>query len=173
MNTLRRSIALLHAGMARIPYDLVALLARFSIAAVFWRSGQTKVQGFALDIVEGTFSLGAPHLSDNAVALFRDEYRLPLLNPELGATLAASGEHLLPVLLLLGLASRLSAAGLLAMTAVIQILVYPGAWPTHGTWAALLLMLMAQGPGRLSLDHLLARGPAREAPSAPALRAGH
>jgi putative oxidoreductase len=151
----------LHGTFSRIPYDLVALLARVAMAAVFWRSGQTKVQGFAVDLVEGTLTLGWPRLSDNAVALFRDEYRLPLLPPELGATLAAFGEHALPMLLLLGLATRLSAAGLLAMTTVIQLLVYPGAWPTHGTWAALLLMLMSRGPGTLSLDHWLAqrRGP--------------
>jgi putative oxidoreductase len=149
----------LNAGMARIPYSLIALLARVSVAAVFWKSGQTKVEGFALDLVEGQIDLGWPRLSDNAVALFRDEYRLPLLSPELGATLAAFGEHLLPALLLIGLATRLSAMGLLGMTAVIQLLVYPGAWPTHGTWAALLLMLMAMGPGAVSVDAWWARRP--------------
>ena len=139
---------------AAIPESAVALLARFAVAGVFWRSGQTKVEGFALDLVEGRFELGWPHLSGNAVDLFREEYRLPLLPPEWGALLAALGEHLLPVLLLLGLATRLSAAGLLAMTAVIQVLVYPGAWPTHGVWAAALLWLMLRGPGAVSLDHL-------------------
>jgi putative oxidoreductase len=138
-----------------IPYSAIALLARLSVAGVFWRSGQTKVEGFALDLVEGRVELGWPRLSDSAVALFRDEYRLPLLSPELGASLAALGEHALPLLLLLGLGTRLSAFGLLGMTAVIQLLVYPGAWPTHGTWAALMLMLMAQGAGAWSLDHLL------------------
>lgn len=147
----------LTARFGRIPYSLVALLARVAIAGTFWRSGQTKVQGFAIDLVEGTAQFGWPRLSDSAVALFRDEYKLPLLPPEIGATLAAFGEHALPLLLLLGLATRLSAAGLLAMTAVIQLLVYPGAWPTHGTWAALLLMLMSMGPGALSLDWILAR----------------
>jgi putative oxidoreductase len=150
-------ITRIHAGFARIPYSAVALLARFSIAAVFWRSGQTKVEGLAIDVVGGSVELGWPRLSDNAVALFRDEYRLPLISPELAATLAALGEHALPVLLLAGLATRLSAAGLLAMTLVIQLLVYPGAYPTHGTWAALLLMLMSMGPGALSIDHVLAR----------------
>lgn len=143
--------------LAQIPYSLIALLARVSIAAVFWKSGQTKVEGFALDLVEGQVRLGWPRLSDNTVALFRDEYRLPLLAPELGATLAALGEHLLPAMLLLGVASRLSALGLLGMTAVIQLLVYPGAWPTHGSWAALLLMLMAMGPGAVSVDAWWAR----------------
>ena len=140
-----------------IPHDLTAALARFSMAAVFWKSGQTKVSGFAVDVVDGTYEWGWPRLSDNAVALFRDEYKLPVLSPELGASMAALGEHVLPLLLLLGLATRLSAFGLLGMTAVIQLLVYPGAWPTHGTWAACLLLIMTMGPGRWSLDHLLAR----------------
>jgi putative oxidoreductase len=146
----------LNNAMARIPEDLIALLGRFSIAAVFWRSGQTKVEGLAIDLVEGSLQLGWPRLSDSAVDLFREEYRLPLLSPELGATLAALGEHILPVLILLGLGTRLAALGLLVMTAVIQLLVYPGAYPTHGVWAAVLLYLMARGPGRVSLDHLIA-----------------
>ncbi len=150
-------------AFAVIPESAVALLARFAVAGVFWRSGQTKVEGFALDLVEGRFALGWPHLSANAVDLFREEYRLPLLPPEWGALLAAMGEHLLPALLLLGLATRFSAAGLLAMTVVIQLLVYPGAWPTHGVWAAALLWLMLRGPGVVSLDHLFAQRVARPA----------
>ena len=141
----------------RIPHSLVALLARLSLAAVFWTSGQTKVQGLVVNLVEGEFSLGWPRLSDNALALFRDEYRLPLLAPELAAPMAAFAEHLFPLLLLLGLATRLSALALLAMTLVIQVFVYPGAYATHGTWAALMLVLMARGPGVFSLDHALAR----------------
>jgi putative oxidoreductase len=144
----------LSTALARLPYDPIALLARVAIAGVFWRSGQTKVEGFALDLVEGNVLLGWPRVSDTAVALFRDEYRLPLLSPQWGATLAALGEHLLPALLLVGLATRLSATGLLVMTLVIQLLVYPGAWPTHATWAALLLVLMRGGAGRWSLDAL-------------------
>lgn len=141
--------------------DLLALLGRVSMAAVFWRSGQTKVEGFALDLVEGRVELGWPRLAPQAVDLFRDEYRLPLLPPDIAATLAATAEHLLPLALLLGLATRLSALGLLGMTAVIQLLVYPGAWPTHGTWAAVLLMLVLRGGGAWSVDnalhHVLAR----------------
>jgi putative oxidoreductase len=76
--------------------------------------------------------------------------------PELGATLAAFGEHAFPLLILLGLATRFSALALLGMTAVIQLLVYPGAYPTHGVWASVLLMLIMQGPGKLSLDHWIA-----------------
>lgn len=155
-----RLTALLHRAhslMGRLPGTLLALVARFSIAAVFWKSGQTKVEGLAIDIVSGTFTLGVPRLSDNAVFLFREEYKLPLLPPEWGAMLAALGEHILPVLILLGLATRLSALGLLGMTMVIQVFVYPDAYATHGTWAAVLLYLMAHGPGRWSLDAWVAK----------------
>lgn len=156
-----RFVARLNALFERIPESLIALLARFSIAAVFWKSGQTKIEGFAIDLVSGSFALGAPRLSSSAVDLFRDEYRLPLLAPEVAAVMAAAAEHLLPVLVLLGLGTRLAAFGLLVMTAVIQFLVYPGAYPTHGVWAAVLLWLMVRGSGAVSLDHLLAPGRAR------------
>ena len=157
MNTLVRWIQAANALCARIPHSLIALVARFSIAAVFWKSGQTKVEGLAIDIVDGSFSLGWPRLADSAVDLFRDEYKVPLIPPELAAPLAATAEHLLPLLLLVGLATRLSALGLLAMTAVIQIFVYPDAYPTHGVWAAVLLYLVAMGPGAVSIDRWLAR----------------
>lgn len=145
----------------RIPHSLIALLGRFSIAAVFWNSGQTKVEGFALNLVTGDFTIGWPRLSDSALALFQDEYRLPLLAPELAAPLAAIAEHVFPLLLLVGLGTRLSALALLGMTLVIQVLVYPGAYATHGTWGAVLLFLMARGPGAWSVDHWLMhrRGP--------------
>ncbi|PKO76448.1 MAG: hypothetical protein CVU21_13150 [Betaproteobacteria bacterium HGW-Betaproteobacteria-15] len=142
--------------MGHLPNTLLAFIARFSIAAVFWKSGQTKIEGLAIDIVSGTFELGMPRLSDNAVFLFKEEYKLPLLSPELGATMAALGEHILPIFILLGLATRLSALGLLGMTMVIQLFVYPDAYATHGTWAAVLLYLMAHGPGKLSLDAWIA-----------------
>jgi putative oxidoreductase len=145
-----------HTLMARIPESAIALIGRFSVAAVFWKSGQTKIEGLAVDLVSGTFELGVPRLSPSAVDLFRDEYRLPLLSPELGATLAALGEHVLPMLLLLGLGTRFAALGLLLMTAVIQGLVYPAAYPTHGVWAAVLLWLMVRGPGVVSVDHVMA-----------------
>jgi putative oxidoreductase len=143
--------------MKRIPNSLLALVARFSIAAVFWKSGQTKIQGFAVDIVNGEFTLGWPHLSDSVVGLFKDEYHLPLIPPEIAATLAATAEHLFPLLILLGFATRLSALALLGMTLTIQLFVYPDAYPTHGTWAAVLLYLMVHGPGKLSLDCWVAR----------------
>ncbi len=154
----RRCIAL----MQCLPHSLIALLGRLSIAAVFWLSGQTKVQGFALNLVSGEWALGWPRLADSAVALFREEYRLPLLAPEWAAVLAAGAEHVFPALLVVGLATRLSALALLMMTAVIQFLVYPDAYATHGVWATVLLFLIARGPGALSLDALLARRFANE-----------
>ena len=141
----------------RIPNSLIAFLARFSIAAVFWNSGQTKVQGLVLNFVNGDFALGWPRLSDSALSLFQDEYKLPFIPPELAAPMAAFAEHLFPLLLLFGLATRFSALALLGMTLVIQVFVYPGAYATHGVWAALLLYLMARGPGAFSIDHLLAK----------------
>lgn len=147
------SIALL----SNIPESLIALLGRFSIAAIFWKSGQTKIDGLAVDIVAGEFQFGWPRLSDSALALFASEYRLPLLAPELAAPIAALAEHLFPALILLGLATRFSALALLVMTLTIQLFVYPDAYPTHGVWATVLLLLIARGPGAISFDHWLAR----------------
>ncbi|MFK3645295.1 DoxX family protein [Pseudomonas protegens] len=144
-------------GFERIPYSLIAFIARFSIAAVFWKSGQTKVEGLAVDLVDGTFQLGWPRLADSTIPLFKSEYHVPLLTPEVAAHLAAFAEHFFPMLILLGLATRFSALALLGMTLTIQLFVYPDAYPTHGTWAAIFLLLMARGPGVFSLDHLLAR----------------
>lgn len=145
------------AAFSRIPHDLVALVARLSLAATFWLSGQTKIEGLVLDPIGGEVRLGVPRLSENAVDLFRYEYGLPLIPPEIAALLAATAEHVLPLLLVIGLATRLSAFALLLMTLVIQLFVYPAAWATHGVWAATMLWLMALGPGALSLDRLLAR----------------
>jgi len=140
----------------RIPHSLIAFIARFSIAAVFWKSGQTKIEGLAIDLIDGTFQLGWPRLADSTVPLFKSEYAIPLLSPEIAAHLAAFAEHFFPTLILLGFATRFSALALLGMTLTIQVFVYPDAYPTHGTWAALLLYLMARGPGVLSIDHLIA-----------------
>jgi len=125
-----------------IGHDLLALVCRLAIAAIFFQSGRTKVAGF-LTLTEGTYTL------------FREEYRVPLLPPELAAHLAAYAEHLFPLLLVLGLATRLSALALLGMTLVIQVFVYPDAWPTHLSWAGLLLYLAARGGGTLSADRML------------------
>lgn len=156
-----RVLTLNHASIAlfsRIPQSFIAFLGRFSIAATFWQSGQTKVEGFAIDLIHGRFQWGMPHLSESAVELFRDEYALPLIPPEWAAHMAATAEHVFPVLLLIGLGTRYSALALLGMTLVIEIFVYPDAYPTHGLWAAVLIYLIARGPGAFSIDHLLARG---------------
>lgn len=154
MNSLiLRAISLLE----KTPHSLIAFLARFSIAAVFWKSGQTKVEGLAIDLIDGTFELGWPRLADSTIPLFQSEYNVPLLSPEIAAHLAAFAEHFFPALILIGLATRFSALALLGMTLTIQIFVYPDAYPTHGTWAAVLLYLMTTGPGKLSIDHLIAR----------------
>lgn len=143
------------AALERIPHDAIALLARLSMAGLFWRSGQTKIEGFAFDPLLGRFALGWPRFAPATVDLFREEYGLPLLPPELAALAASWAEHLLPILLVLGLGTRFAALALLAMTAVIQLFVYPDAWPTHGSWAVCLLYLAARGPGRIALDHRL------------------
>ena len=142
---------------SRIPDSLIALIGRFSIAAIFWKSGQTKIDGLAIDLVSGEVQLGWPRLSDSVLELFRSEYRLPLLPPELAAPMAAFAEHLFPILILLGLATRFSSLALLIMTLTIQIFVYPDAYPTHGVWATVLLVLIARGPGVISIDHWLAK----------------
>ena len=125
-----------------VSHDLLALASRFALAAIFFLSGRTKVDGI-LTVTEGTY------------ALFREEYKVPLLPPEIAAHLATYAEHALPVLLVLGLFTRLSAFGLLGMTAVIQIFVYPDAWPTHLSWAVPLLYLAGRGAGPLSVDRAL------------------
>ncbi|WP_053117831.1 DoxX family protein [Pseudomonas sp. P1.31] len=152
-NLITRAIALLE----RIPQSLIAFIARFAIAAVFWKSGQTKIEGLAIDLIDGTFQLGWPRLADSTIPLFTSEYHVPLLSPEIAAHMAAFAEHFFPVLILIGFATRFSAMALLGMTLTIQLFVYPDAYPTHGTWAAVLLYLMATGPGKLSIDHLIAR----------------
>ncbi|MFS2160959.1 DoxX family protein [Pseudomonas sp. Pseusp122] len=129
--------------MGGVP-SMLLLVARLAMASVFFLSGRTKVSGW-LTIKPSTYEL------------FRTEYVLPLLSPELAAHLATYAEHLLPLLLLVGLLTRPAAAGLLAMTAVIEIFVYPDAWPTHLTWIGLLLPLVVYGGGGWSLDRLLIR----------------
>jgi putative oxidoreductase len=125
-----------------IPDSLVSLTARIAAGDVFWRSGQTKIEGF--------------HVKDSTFFLFREEYMVPLLPPDVAAYMATAVENVLSVLLIAGLASRLSAAGLLVMTTVIQS-VYPSGWPEHILWAAALLIVVTRGPGVVSVDHLLFR----------------
>ena len=125
----------------RIPAAMVGLVIRIGVAEVFWRSGQTKVDGW--------------RVTQTAVQLFHDEYRLPILSPEVATTLAAVSEHLFSALLIVGLAARLSALGLLVMTAVIEVFVYPENWPDHLLWSGCLLYVIARGPGGFSFDALI------------------
>jgi putative oxidoreductase len=133
---IRRSRALLDA----IPYSAIALVARLATFFVFWRSGQVKLDDWA-----GT------------ITLFQDEYKVPLLPPEFAAYMAVSMELGGSSLVLLGLGTRLVTLLLLGMVTVIQLFVYPMAWPTHIQWVAFMLILVARGPGRISLDALLFR----------------
>lgn len=129
---------------SRVTDDLLLLLARFGIAAVFFQSGRTKVDGW-LTLTDGTYEL------------FRTEYALPLIPPDIAAHAATYSEHLFPILLVLGLFTRPAAVALLSMTAVIEIFVYPDAWPTHLSWSALLLPLIVRGGGKWSVDRLIFR----------------
>ena len=121
-----------------VPYSVLAIPLRFAVATVFWNSAMTKLANW-----------------ETAISLFTEEYKVPLLPPELAAYMAATIELTTPVLLVLGLATRPAALVLLGMTTVIEVFVYPQAWPTHIQWAAMLLVLLFRGPGKLSLDHLI------------------
>lgn len=139
---------------ARMPFDLVALALRVFPAAVFWASGRTKVEGW--------------RIADSTWLLFQNDYALPLIPPAAAAVMATLAEHVLSGFLVLGFLTRLAALGLLVMTLVIQVFVFPEAWRTHGLWAACFLALIRFGPGGLSLDRLLrleGRGPRSAAPA--------
>jgi putative oxidoreductase len=141
-------VARVIAWLDAVPYALLALPLRLAVATVFWNSAMAKLANF-----------------DTALALFADEYKLPLLPPDLAAHLALSIELVTPLLLVVGLFTRVAALVLLGMTAVIEIFVYPQAWPTHLQWAAMLLILLCRGAGRWSADAWLRRrfGPAAAA----------
>ena len=137
----------LTAGLARAlerlaPLALLTLAARVSLAAIFFMSGRTKVAGLFT-------------IKDTTYYLFAEEYRLPLVPADIAAVAAAAAEHVFPVLLILGLFTRISALALLGMTRVIQLFVYPDAWPTHLSWATLMLVLFRFGAGPISIDRLL------------------
>jgi putative oxidoreductase len=127
-------------ALGRFPVSLLQFLLRFSMASVFWHAGMTKIASW-----------------DTTIALFRDEYMVPILPPEIAASLAATVELTCPVLLVLGLASRLATLPMLGMTFVIEVFVYPEQWIEHLMWASILVFILTRGPGLLSLDHLIAR----------------
>lgn len=133
---------LLRAPERFVPDWLIALTCRLGIAGVFFLSARTKVDG-VITLKEQTFTL------------FQYEYNLPLLPPDIAAYLATYAEHILSIALVLGIMTRLSAVGLLVMTLVIQVFVYPDAWPTHLVWAGPLLYLIGRGGGALSVDRVL------------------
>lgn len=141
-----------------LPPSLLLLIQRLGIASIFFLSGRTKVSGL-LTITGGTYDL------------FRTDYRLPLVPPEIAAHAATYSEHLFPILLILGLGTRFAAFALLGMTTVIELFVYPDAWPTHLSWAGLLLPLIAMGGGRWSLDAILGRNAVPATRQAAMLRA--
>jgi putative oxidoreductase len=134
----REPVLAARALVERVPLSLLQLLFRISVAAVFWNSGLTKIASWQTTIV-----------------LFRDEYRVPLLPPELAATLGATTELSMPVLLVLGLLARLATLPLLGMVFVIEIFVYPEDWIEHLTWASMLLFILMRGPGTLSVDYFV------------------
>jgi putative oxidoreductase len=133
---LHQAIALLD----RFPPSILQLMFRIAIAAVFWSSGLTKIGSW-----------------DTTIALFRDEYMVPLLPPEIAAVMSATFELSCSVLIVVGLATRLASLPLLGMTFVIEVFVYPEYWTQHLMWASVLLFLLTKGPGVFSLDHYVGR----------------
>jgi putative oxidoreductase len=132
----------------RIPGDALLLTARLGVSGVFFMSGRTKVDGLL-------------HIKDATYELFMTDYKLPFVSPVIAAHAATYSEHLSPILITLGLFTRIGALALLGMTTVIEVFVYPDAWPTHLSWAGLLLPIIARGAGDWSLDRLLGLDPAR------------
>jgi len=124
----------------RVPYSVLAIPLRLAVAEVFWSSGTTKLADW-----------------DATLQLFADDYKVPWLPPDVAAYMGAGIELSTPVLLVLGLATRPVALVLLGMTTVIEVFVYPMAWPTHLQWAAMLLVLLCRGAGTCSVDHWLWR----------------
>lgn len=137
---MRQAMALI-ALLERVPLGLFQLLFRVCIGAVYWNAGLTKIASW-----------------QTTLTLFRDEYQVPVLPPELAAYMATSIELACPVLLFLGLATRLATLPMLGQALIIQVFVYPESWIEHLTWAALLLFILSRGPGPISLDRFL--GPA-------------
>lgn len=133
-------VASLIALAGRCPLSIHQLLFRLAIAGVFLRAGLTKISSW-----------------ESTVALFADEYKLPVLAPAIGAGLAASLEVGCSVLILIGLGTRLAALPLIGMIMTIQLFVYPEAWSEHLVWGSILLFLVTRGGGAISLDHLVAR----------------
>jgi putative oxidoreductase len=134
----------LYDRLGLLPLSVIQLMARCSMAIVFWRSGQAKLANW-----------------DLTLQLFANEYKVPVLPPEIAAPMAAAVELSTPILLVLGLATRIATLPMIAMTLVIQIFVYPQSWADHLAWMTFLLLLLTRGPGMISLDHLIGKALAR------------
>src|SRR5437764_13607692 len=134
--------------LEKFPLSIIQLAMRIAIGAVFFNSGLLKIKSWEF-----------------AIKLFEDEYKVPLLDPETAARIATFNELTFPVLLFVGLATRLATLPLLGMVAVIEVFIYPQAWTEHLLWASILLFLLTRGPGPISLDYLIeqwfAKGPAQ------------
>jgi putative oxidoreductase len=135
-----RALLQIRAWLDAVPYWFLAVPLRLGVAWIFWNSAQVKLINW-----------------DTTLTLFREDYQVPVLPPELAAEMALVIELVCPVLLVLGLFTRAAAVVLLAMTAVIQIFVYPEAWPTHLQWTAMMLVLLCRGAGALALDRFVWR----------------
>lgn len=140
MPALVSTVTAITTRLERIPLSLLLLLARVGVGMVFFKAGLLKYESFEFTVL-----------------LFRDEYKVPFLDPEFGARMAMIQELGLPVLLFLGLGTRLATLPLFGMLVVIQTFVYPNAWADHLYWAGTLLFILAKGPGVFSVDHLIAR----------------
>lgn len=131
----------LYDQLGLLPLSVIQLMARFSLAVIFWRSGQAKIANW-----------------DLTLQLFANEYKVPILPPEIAAPMAAAVELSTPILLVLGLFTRIATLPMIGMTLVIQIFVYPMSWADHLVWMTMLLLLLSRGPGVISLDHLVKKG---------------
>jgi putative oxidoreductase len=135
-----RLLLQVRAWLEAVPYSFLAIPLRLGVAWIFWSSAQVKLINW-----------------QRTIEFFTEEYRVPILPPELAANMALAIEIACPILLVLGLLTRFAVLVLLGMTAVIQTFVYPEAWPTHLQWTAMMLVLLCRGAGTLSVDHFLWR----------------
>jgi putative oxidoreductase len=136
----RERVTAVIAALERFPLSILQFIFRFSIGSVFWNAGLTKIMSWQTTVV-----------------LFRDEYRVPILPPEIAADLATAIELSCPILLVLGLGARLATLPMLAQTLVIEVFVYPEDWIEHLMWVAMLLFILSRGPGVISVDRWIRR----------------
>src|SRR6266478_7908653 len=140
VGSVRAWLSFARGWLERFPLSIIQLLMRIGVGAVFFNAGLLKYQSFEF-----------------AVKLFEDEYKVPLLAPAVAARIAMINELTTSTLLFLGLATRLATLPLLGMISVIQIFVYPNAWPDHVLWGSILIFILTRGPGALSVDYLIER----------------